>query len=140
MTVLDTIPRAKAKASDDYLALVERFPLRSIETDRDLKLAAEVLDKLVMANLTPGEEQYLDALTSLVASYEAQHVSDLPKSSPHEMLAALMEHRGVSRKDLIKLLGSESAVSMILKGTRQPSKQQAKSLAKFFRVDAVVFL
>jgi HTH-type transcriptional regulator / antitoxin HigA len=140
--VLNSIPAAKSKPGRDYLALVERFPLRSVHDDREHKAALDVLDKLVgHPHLSKGEAEYLEALTELVGSYEDDYAleSDDPVS-PVEMLRALMEHRGMTQAELSELLGSESAASMILNAKREISKPQAKLLAKHFRVDAGVFI
>jgi HTH-type transcriptional regulator/antitoxin HigA len=141
--VLESIPASKAKPAPDYLALVGKFPLRAIRNGREHDAALAVLDKLAgRPGLTKGEQEYLDALTSLVERYEsddAQSAGDEPVS-PLEMLKALMEHRGVGQRDVAHVLGSESAASMILNGKRQISKSQAKALAAYFRVDVGAFI
>ena len=141
-SVLNAIPAAKSKANADYLALVRRFPLRSIRNERDHDAALAVLERLVgHPGLTKGQQEYLDTLTSLVERYEKDDARSFDEPvAPLEMLRALMEHRAMRQADVATLLDSESAASMILTGKRQISKQQAKTLARHFRVDAAVFL
>jgi HTH-type transcriptional regulator/antitoxin HigA len=142
-TLLKEIPSAKRKPHPDYLALVKRFPLRSIASEAQYTAAAAVLDKLAIrdeSGLSPGEADYLDALSDLVERYDDGHHPVLSGVPPVDLLKALMEDRGVTTADLIKLLGSQPVVSMILNGKREISKEQAKKLAAHFRIDAGAFI
>lgn len=60
--------------------------------------------------------------------------------SPQQALRAIMEFNALSQADIGRLVGSESAVSMFLKGKRDLSKTQIKTLVERFRVDASLFL
>ncbi len=51
-----------------------------------------------------------------------------------------MAANGMSQAEMGKIIGSESAVSMFLKGERELSKAHIKALVGRFRVDAGVFL
>ena len=51
-----------------------------------------------------------------------------------------MEANKLSQADIGRIIGSESAVSMFLKGTRDLSKSQIKNLADRFKVDAAIFM
>lgn len=142
-TLLNEIPAAKRKPHADYLALVGRFPLRAIATEAQYDAAVTVLDKLAIrdeSTLTPGEADYLEALSALVGRYDDEHYPRPAAGTPRESLAALMERRGVTPARLAKVIGSQPAVSMILSGRREISKAQAKKLAAFFGVDAGVFI
>jgi len=56
------------------------------------------------------------------------------------MVAFLLEQREIKPRDLWPVLGSKSRVSEILSGKREISKDQAKKLAAFFRVNFGVFI
>jgi HTH-type transcriptional regulator/antitoxin HigA len=90
--------------------------------------------------MTPEEDALLDLLTNLIRDYEATSYPAGEKSKPHEMVAFLLEQRGLSPKDLWPVLSSKGRVSEILAGKREISKEQAKRLAEFFHVRADLFL
>ena len=51
-----------------------------------------------------------------------------------------MTANGLSQADIGKMIGSESAVSMFLKGARGLSKSHIKALVQRFHIDAGLFL
>ena len=91
-------------------------------------------------NMSAEEDALLDLLTSLIRDYEASAYRSRPKCKPHEMVAFLLEQRGLKPSDLWIVLGSRSRVSEILAGKRAISKEQAKKLAAFFHVGVAVFI
>jgi antitoxin component HigA of HigAB toxin-antitoxin module len=60
--------------------------------------------------------------------------------TPREMLRTLMKANDLNQAEIGRIIGSESAVSMFLKGERGLSKSQIKKLAERFRIDASVFI
>ena len=56
------------------------------------------------------------------------------------MLAYLMETSGRTTKDLLTVFGTRGRVSEALSGKRSISKEQAKKLAKLFKVTADLFI
>ena len=89
--------------------------------------------------LTPEEDTLLDLLVDLVHDFEESHYQ-LPQSSPHEIVAFLLEQRGLKASDLWEVLGSKGRVSEVLSGKRAISKEQAKKLAEFFHVGVGLFI
>ena len=59
---------------------------------------------------------------------------------PHQVLAHLMEARGLVHKDVWRVLGSKGVASEVLNGKRSISKAQAKRLGVFFHVSADLFI
>jgi antitoxin component HigA of HigAB toxin-antitoxin module len=51
-----------------------------------------------------------------------------------------MNANGISQAQMGKVIGSESAVSMFLKGERELSKAHIKAIVARFHVDAGLFL
>lgn len=88
---------------------------------------------------SPEQDALLDLMALLVQDYEEKHYP-LPQSEPREMLAYLIEERGLRASDLWEVVGSKSRVSEILSGRRSISREQAKRLAAFFRVPVDLFL
>jgi HTH-type transcriptional regulator / antitoxin HigA len=90
--------------------------------------------------MTPEEDALLDLLTNLIRDYESSTCPPRPKSTPHRMVAFLLEQRDLKLNDLWPVIGSKGRVSEMLAGKRSISKEQAKKLAEFFRVRADLFL
>ncbi len=90
-------------------------------------------------NLFPEEAALLDLLVDLVHDFEERHYP-LPSSPPRQMVAFLLEQRGLKPSALWPVLGSKGRVSEILSGKRAISKDQAKKLATFFHVGVGLFI
>ena len=60
--------------------------------------------------------------------------------TPQQALRAIMRANRMTQADMGKVIGSEPAVSMFLKGERELSKNHIKALVARFRVDASLFL
>jgi HTH-type transcriptional regulator / antitoxin HigA len=60
-----------------YMALVSRFPLRPLRSERDLDRAAKIANELaVRGNLSRWEHDYLDVLSDLIEAFATYfHVS-----------------------------------------------------------------
>src|SRR5437867_118197 len=99
----------RKKVSDDYLALIEQFPLKELRTDGELESALRLLQRLMIKpeeSLSPGEADYLGALTLLVRAYEERrHPIPSDRRSPLERLRFLMETSGMSRSALGDVIG-----------------------------------
>jgi HTH-type transcriptional regulator / antitoxin HigA len=139
----------RERVADDYLELVRRFPLRPIRTRAVYDCAGKILEDLVGradAGLSPGESDYTDVLSTLVREYDEKHSSILQdraagrRSSPIEMLKFLMEQHGMNTVSLGKLVGGSGQASMILRGKRQLSKANIRTLAKHFHVSPALFI
>jgi HTH-type transcriptional regulator / antitoxin HigA len=122
------------------MELVRRFPLKTIKNDDEHAQAGEILSELMGRDLDAGAGDYLDTLLVLVNKYEHEHHAMDESMSPQEALRALMDFNQLTQADIGRIIGSESAVSMFLKGDRDLSKAQIKKLAERFKVDAVLFM
>jgi HTH-type transcriptional regulator/antitoxin HigA len=134
-----TASQVRGKVRQSYLALVQRFPLVSIKTDRELTAAQEMLDSiLAQGRLARGDEMYLDALSDLIAVYEDRHHS-IAAASDADMLRHLIDARGISQAELSRgAKVATSTVSEILAGKRPFSRRIIRKLADFFGVDVSV--
>jgi HTH-type transcriptional regulator / antitoxin HigA len=128
--------RFRGKLRDDYLGLVQEFPLVSIKSEKQFEAAQLVIDRMLVKNkLSAGEEMYLDALSDLLAAYEDEHYSFEPASDA-DMLRHLMEAKAVSQAVLHRETGlAKSAISEVLAGKKPFSRQMIKKLAEYFNVD-----
>lgn len=135
-----TKSRKAVRTGDTYMKLVRRFPLKTIKDDDEHEEASRVISELMGRDLDSGAGDYLDALLVLVNKYEDEHHAIDETMTPQQALRALMASNALSQADIGRIIGSESAVSMFLKGDRDLSKAQIKKLAERFKVDALLFL
>ncbi|HEV3263200.1 MAG TPA: helix-turn-helix domain-containing protein [Gemmataceae bacterium] len=134
-------PARSGRATDSYLALVRRFPLRPIRSEAELDAALAVIDALTdRAALDPGEADYLDVLGDLVQRYEDQ-AHPIGGAADGEMLAFLIDQRGVKQVDVARATGiAESTLSEVLRGKRELTRGQITKLAAYFHMGPGVFL
>ena len=126
-----------------YGRLLAKTVPRVIATEEEHRRALALVESLMEKgerNMSLEEDALLDLMTNLVRDYEATAYPPRAKSTPHEMVAFLLEQRGLRPSDLWPVVGSKGRVSEILAGKRAISKEQAKKLAEFFRVRADLFL
>jgi HTH-type transcriptional regulator/antitoxin HigA len=136
--------QANGRPAPAYLALIDRFPLRPLRSERDYDVAVGILDKLAVraeGSLDRGEQDYLDTLTMLVEAYDREHHEiDVEDTDPLTTLKYLMQESGMSQADLGRLLGNRALASLILNGRRQLSKSHIRKLADHFKVSPALFL
>jgi HTH-type transcriptional regulator/antitoxin HigA len=85
-----------------------------------------------------AERDLADLLTLLIEDYEEKNYQ-LPKASPLEVIAFLMEQHGLKQKDLADVFGTPSIVSEVLNGKRELNKEQIRRLSERFHVSPEVF-
>ncbi len=89
--------------------------------------------------LTTEEDALLELLLDLVHAFEEKHYP-LPAGKPHEMVASLLEQRGLTPAALWLIIGSKGRASEVLSGKRAISKEQARKLAAYFHVGVQLFI
>jgi HTH-type transcriptional regulator/antitoxin HigA len=125
---------------DTYFQLVKQFPLTHIRDAKHLDQAQEVMDRLLERELDEGAQEYLDALTDLVETFEDEHYP-IPDASEADVLRELMRCNDLSQMKLAKEIGiAQSTISGVLNGSRSLTKKQVLALARFFRVSPTAFL
>jgi HTH-type transcriptional regulator/antitoxin HigA len=126
-----------------YFELIREFPLKSIESDKELKTAIAAVNTLIdrgFNKLSPGEDAYLDVLSNLVERYEEEH-HPIPDVTAAQILAHLIEARGVShRKIAAGTRIHETVLSSLLSGRRAFNLNHIKRFSKYFRISPAVFL
>jgi len=113
-----------------------------IETKQEHQQLLSALEALMDQDddaRSPEEGRLLKLLAMLIEEYEDRNIP-LPRAEPHKMVKDLLEEKGLKPSDLWAVVGSKSRVSEILAGKRAISKDQAKSLATFFRVPVELFI
>lgn len=126
----------KGKAREVYLQLVRRFPLTSIKSERQLRAAQDVVDRVFSrGTLSRGEEVYLDALSDLIAAYEDEH-HPIEPAADADLLRHLIEAKGITQIELSRGAGiAKSAISEVLRGKKPFSRRMMRQLADYFHVD-----
>lgn len=130
---------SEAEPMAAFIALVREFVPRPIRNEEEYERAEALMARLLdRGELSSGAQDYLDALTTFIEAFEAEHVT-LDDVHGVEMLRALMEMNDLKQKDLVPEFGSASYVSDVLNGRRDLSKPIIKKLAARFNVSPAVF-
>lgn len=112
---------------------------RLIHSDEELEEYTKALFKLTgKATLTALDEEAIELLTLLIERYESTHYP-IPEAKPADVLRFLLDHNGLSQRDIAADLGGESVVSLILRGKRQMNRDHIARLSQRFNVSPAAF-
>ena len=109
-----------------------------IDSDAELARARALVDRL-MASDNPAALARLEAQARLIAAYEETKWPRRPPSTA-EMIRYLMDQHGLTRADLVPILGTPSRVSEVLRGKKGLSMTMVQRLRARFRVPADLLL
>lgn len=110
-----------------------------IRTEEEYQAALAHLETLMDAIPGSPEEDELDLFALLVEKYEEEHFPiDLP--DPIEAIKFRMEQQGLTRKDLVAYIGSQSKVSEVLNRKRSLSLSMIRALNEGLGIPAEVLL
>lgn len=110
-----------------------------LENEKEYEEALAYIETLMDAEPGSSEEEELKLFSFLVEKYEDEHYPiELP--DPIEAIKFRMEQEGLTRKDMIQYLGSQSKVSEVLNRTRPLSKSMMRSLHNGLGIPAEVLL
>jgi HTH-type transcriptional regulator/antitoxin HigA len=113
--------------------------VKIIKTEAEYEAALGAIEKLMEAEPGTEEEEQLELLSLLIEKYEDVHYPIDPPD-PIEAIKFRMEQDGLSRKDMIKYLGSQSKVSEVLNIKRPLSLSMIRSLNEGLGIPAEVLL
>jgi HTH-type transcriptional regulator/antitoxin HigA len=134
------IKNQQSEMPDSYFELVKQFPLTHVRSRKQFGQAIALVDELLRKRLDRGAQEYLDALSDLIATYEDEH-APIPDASESDVLRELMRSSGRTQTALSRAVGiAQSTLSAILAGEREMTKSHMIALAKFFNVPPSVFL
>ena len=105
-----------------------------IDNDAELARARVLVDRLWNSE-DPGDVARLQAQARLIAAYEE---GKWPRRRPStaELIRHLMDQHGLTRADLVPILGTPSRVSEILRGKKELSMAMVQRVRARFRVPA----
>jgi len=111
-----------------------KITLIAIENDADHVEAKTLVEKL-MGSRKPDDRVRLVAQARLIEAYERTR---WPRSAPTlpDLLNYLMDQHGLSRSDLVPILGTASRVSEVMNGKRELSMNMVRRLRERFNISA----
>jgi HTH-type transcriptional regulator / antitoxin HigA len=109
-----------------------------IDSEAELARARALVEGLWDSD-DPADVARLEAQARLIAAYEERQ---WPRRSPStaELIRYLMDQHGLSRADLVPILGTPSRVSEVLRGKKGLSMAMVQRLRARFRVPADLLL
>ena len=110
-----------------------------IKSEADYEAALAEIDRLMDAERDTPRGDRLDILVTLVEAYEASHWAIDPPD-PIDAIKIRMEQRGLTRRDLQRILGSSGRVSEILNRKRSLSVDMMRRLHVELDIPAESFL
>lgn len=125
-----------------YARLLARALPKRIETEGENERALAVVREIMRkgeGNETPEEGALLDLLFPLIQAFE-EDAYPIPDAAPHQVIAHLLEAKGLPASALLPIFGSRGHVSDVLHGRRGITAAKAKALGEFFHVSAEVFI
>jgi HTH-type transcriptional regulator/antitoxin HigA len=105
-----------------------------IDSDAELARARALVDRLWQSD-KPADVARLQAQARLIAAYEQNKWPRLPPSTA-DLIRHLMDQHGLTRADMVPILGTPSRVSEVLKGKKGLSMAMVQRLRARFRVSA----
>jgi HTH-type transcriptional regulator / antitoxin HigA len=130
-----------AVAQTPYERLLLEFAPRAIRGNSDYERVLRQIDRLMRRpKLTRAEDDLLELLASLVAQYE-QTRFPAPDVTPGEMVAHLMEARGVTLAEIARATGLPTrTITGFINGSQVIRKASRAKLARYFHVSPDLFL
>ena len=109
-----------------------------LRNEDEYNAALGEIDHLLDADPQPDSEAYerLEFLSVLVQAYEDVRFPRDDTMDPREIVAFMLEQKGLSRSDLAEWLGGRSRVSEFFSGRRNLSLRQIGSLTENLGIPA----
>jgi HTH-type transcriptional regulator/antitoxin HigA len=109
-----------------------------VDSDAELARALKFLDSMMGLD-DPADTPRIAAQARLIAAYEqAKWPPRTPRTA--DVIRYLMDQHGLSRADMVPILGTASRVSEVLSGKKELSMTMVQRLRARFRVPADVLL
>ena len=112
---------------------------RLLETRAEYDEAVAEIEQLLNGNPAPGSREIarVEFLSLLVEHYDRKHF-ELPggDAAPRDVVAFMLEQKGMTRSDLAVVIGGRSRVSEFLSGKRALSTTQIVALRDLLGISA----
>lgn len=113
--------------------------LKPIKTKSDYKASLAEIERLWGARSGTPEGDRLDILATLIDAYENEHYPMDPPD-PIQAIKFRMEQQGLTRKDLVEILGSRTRVAEVLNRRRGLSINMIRRLHKKLGISVDVLI
>lgn len=132
---------ANTIAQTAYERLLLEYTPRTIRSQSQYERVLGQTDQLMRKRkLTRAEDDLLELLSSLVSQYERNRFP-APDIAPGEIVAHLIESRGVTKAEVARVAGiPRQTITHIVNGSRTVSKANRAKLARYFHVSPDLFL
>jgi len=124
-----------------YQELLLDYSPRPVRNDREYRRTMRSIEHLMKkARLSRAEGELLELLSTLAEQYESIEYPT-PQASQTDMLAHLIDARGISQAELARETGiPRSVITNVLKGRRKISQANIAKLARYFHVSAAEWI
>ena len=120
--------------------LAVRLP-RAVTCDAEYDRLASELEAIDRDdNATNELRAYGELIGALLAAYDREKPLSAEDARAADVLALLLEDRGLKPVDLAPVAGDRAYVSQLLSGKRGISREMAKKLGTFFQMDPLLFV
>ena len=108
--------------------------LHAIKTEEEYDAVVATIRALFdKKRLSSAERDLLEFLSVLADAWDDQHV-DIPKASPQELVAFMLDQNGLTKADLYEPMGGKGRVSEFFSKKRPLSRQQMVALRKLLGI------
>ena len=126
---------------DKYRELLIKYQPKLIRTEEENERALAIVEELMhRPNRSLEENELYELLITLVEKFEREFYSPGKASTPHSMIAFLMEQQKIKPEDLVGAIGDEEIVAEVIQGKRVMTQEQTKTVSKIFKVDPSLFV
>jgi HTH-type transcriptional regulator/antitoxin HigA len=108
-----------------------------LRNDAEYEAAVNEVELLMEKDLAPGtpDHERLDFLALLIEKYEEDEFP-IERPSPQAVVDFMLEQRGMSRSDLVDIMGGKSRVSEFFSEKRDLSINQVRALREVLNIPA----
>jgi HTH-type transcriptional regulator/antitoxin HigA len=123
-----------------YQELLLNYQPKIIRTEAENEKALAIVEELMhRSDRSPEEDELYELLITLVEKFEQEYYQPSSTTNPQSMLLFLLEQRGLSTQDLIRLLGSDAIVEDLMNGVQSAYQKKSILLGKLFNIDPSIF-
>lgn len=123
------------------VALLDFSKPHVLRSEAEYEAAIAEIERLLDEDVEAGSEGYdrLEFLSVLVEHYEEERYP-MGRVTPQQAVTFMLEQKGMSRSDLVEVMGGKSRVSEFLNGKRQLSRAQVEGLRHLLGIPADLLL
>jgi HTH-type transcriptional regulator/antitoxin HigA len=114
-------------------------PIKPIRTEADYERALQEINLYLDADEGSEERDRLELLTILVDDYESKHIP-IPFPDPIVAIQFVLDQRGLTRKDLLDVIGSSGRISEVMNKQRPLTLSMIRKLIAKFDIPAEVLI